>query len=96
MNQENNAVLGQMVKGMVFMTFNELLSTYYTLKESNPYRDVRLGQYFCNEYVKTNWPILYYEDEDSVAERIIYKYMLDNQWGGSLESYHLKSKGNGE
>lgn len=90
MNQENNAVLSVLAGKMVTKTFSDLLIEYYKMKEANPYIDIRLGQYFCNLFIKSQWSVLFYEDDDKVSERIIYKYMLDNQWTGSLESYHIK------
>ena len=40
-------------------------------------RDERLGQYFCNRYMKQAWPELYYTDSFTEAKRLIIEW-LDN------------------
>ena len=39
---------------------------------------IRLGQYFCNKYVKGQWPELFYcEDEDKCID-MVTQYLYDN------------------
>ena len=38
---------------------------------------IRLGQRFCNDFIKGNWPELFYCEDDDAAECMIKKYMFD-------------------
>ena len=38
---------------------------------------LRLGQRFCNMFIKEPMPELYYEENDDRAERIIYTYLFN-------------------
>jgi hypothetical protein len=45
---------------------------------------LRLGQYFCNTYIKESFPELYYESDDNVAAEIIEKWLADHQYTEEL------------
>ena len=40
----------------------------------------RLGQFFCNKYVKYSWPELFYEEQTDVAIRRITVYLTHLQY----------------
>jgi len=56
-----------------------LMSEYY--KEN---RHERLGQYFCNRYIKQAWPELFHERDASAAADMIEKWLVDNQYTDTL------------
>ena len=43
-------------------------------------REERLGQYFCNRYIKKPWPELFYCNSFSRALAIISKWLEDNHY----------------
>ena len=48
---------------------------------------IRLGQYFCNKYVKGQWPELFYcEDEDKCID-IVTQYLYDTCHTDKLPFY---------
>lgn len=51
-------------------------------REGRPH--LRLGQYFCNEYVKYSWPELYYEEDNRKAIRMITTYLTHYQYENEL------------
>jgi hypothetical protein len=36
----------------------------------------RLGQAFCNDFIKGSWTELYYEEEEHIAEELIVDYLV--------------------
>ena len=46
--------------------------------------DQRLGQYFCNTYIKQPWPELYYEEDGETAFDMIAEWLQDNQYYDKL------------
>lgn len=44
----------------------------------------RLGQFFCNKYVKYSWPELFYEEDPSKAVKAITIYLTHYQYIDTL------------
>ncbi len=55
-------------------SFNELLDDYYANAGN-----IRLGQYFCNQYIKKQWPTLFYADFDKACS-LITNWLRDNNY----------------
>lgn len=47
-------------------------------------RSVRLGQYFCNTYIKGSWPELFYEEDEEKAAEIIRTWLVDHQYTDTM------------
>lgn len=45
---------------------------------------LRLGQYFCNLFVKESMPELYYEADDEKAKSLICKWLERHQYTDNL------------
>ena len=56
-------------------SIRQLLKLY---KEQGKHQ--RLGQFFCNNYVKYSWPELFYEEDRDVAIRRITTYLEHYQY----------------
>lgn len=39
--------------------------------------DIRLGQLFCNDYVRHEWEELFYEESDEAAVALITEYLVN-------------------
>jgi hypothetical protein len=61
-----------------FDKFTEL----YKSDPSAPH--LRLGQFFCNLYIRESWPELYYEADDSKAAALICDWLERHQYTDSL------------
>lgn len=57
------------------MTYYAWLQDYFQNRKSE-----RLGQAFCNDFIKRPWPELFYETDLKKAEVIIGKWLLDNHY----------------
>lgn len=57
------------------MTYYAWLQDYFQNRKSE-----RLGQAFCNDFIKGPWPELFYETDLKKAEAIIGKWLLDNHY----------------
>ncbi len=57
------------------MTYYAWLQNYYSNRKSE-----RLGQAFCNDFIKGPWPELFYELDMKKAEAIISKWLFDNHY----------------
>ena len=55
----------------------QVLDNYYG--ESDP-KHIRLGQYFCNNYIKSAWPELFYEESRPKATDLIHNWLDDNNY----------------
>lgn len=42
--------------------------------------NLRLGQYFCNTYIKESWPELYYEGDHEKAKAMIAEWLERHQY----------------
>lgn len=65
--------------------FNLHYSALYALVyeyhcKSSEARHLRLGQWFCNNYLKQPWPELYYQEDEKKAEEMIEKWLDDHQY----------------
>lgn len=49
---------------------------YSVMKKCNQ----RLGQWFCNNYIKGQWPELFYCTDTSEAEAMIQEWLEDHQY----------------
>lgn len=56
------------------MTLQEWLCDYYNNREQYE----RLGQAFCNDFIRFSWPELYYEEDDDEALTFIAIWLLDH------------------
>jgi len=45
---------------------------------------IRLGQYFCNKYIRSNWPQLFYCQDDTRSIEMITQWLVDNCYENSL------------
>lgn len=45
---------------------------------------LRLGQYFCNLFIRESWPALYYEADDAVASALIFEWLERHQYTDDL------------
>lgn len=45
--------------------------------EQREYKGERLGQRFCNMYIRCSWPELYYEEDEAKALALITQYLID-------------------
>lgn len=45
---------------------------------------LRLGQYFCNTYIKGSWPELFYEKNDNKAAEMIRVWLADHSYTDSM------------
>lgn len=45
---------------------------------------VRLGQWFCNNYVKVPFPELYYCEDDNLSKQIIKEWLVNNCYFDTL------------
>ena len=62
-----------------------LLNKYHSSQDKDC--GIRLGQYFCNKYVKGQWPELFYcEDEDKCID-MVTQYLYDNCHTDELPEY---------
>lgn len=43
-------------------------------------RSLRLGQFFCNRYIKAPWPELYYEESTEKAREMIRAWLIDHHY----------------
>nr|DAH57286.1 MAG TPA: hypothetical protein [Caudoviricetes sp.] len=57
------------------MKYQTWLSDYFANRKTE-----RLGQAFCNDFIKQPWPELYYEEDVNKAETEIYYWLCDNQY----------------
>lgn len=57
------------------MTYYAWLQDYFQNRRSE-----RLGQAFCNDFIKGPWPELFYETDLKKAEAMIGKWLLDNHY----------------
>lgn len=44
----------------------------------------RLGQYFCNRYIKMSWPELFHEKNDAISIEIIKVWLADHDYHNEL------------
>ena len=64
------------------------------------YRNLRLGQYFCDRYIKSSWPDLFYCEDYAKCVHLISKWLEDNQYLDSMpktlksfeEAYNVKAR----
>ncbi len=61
------------------MTYIEFVSRH-TQKNDG----CRLGQRFCNDYIKYAWPELFYERDDGKASEMIWEWLKDHDYIESL------------
>lgn len=52
------------------------LSCWLNQFEQREYKGERLGQRFCNEYIKYPWPELFYEKDYEKAVALITEYLV--------------------
>lgn len=45
---------------------------------------LRLGQYFCNLFIRESWPELYYEADDAEANALICEWLERHQYTDAL------------
>jgi hypothetical protein len=57
----------------------EAYAKFLSLHNARKQDKLRLGQRFCNMYVKESWPSLYYTEDETLAKALI------NGW---LANYH--------
>ena len=57
------------------MTYYTWLQNYFQNRKSE-----RLGQAFCNDFIKGPWPELFCETDLKKAEAMIGKWLLDNHY----------------
>lgn len=53
-------------------------------KHLYPNNEIRLGQYFCNEYVKDSWPNLFYEEDDKSSQALIQLWLNSNRYANVM------------
>lgn len=56
------------------------LNRFVLLHETRAKDGLRLGQRFCNMYIKKPWPELYYVTDKAAALRIIDAWLTDNHY----------------
>lgn len=61
-------------------SFGEFCRIHFQQKDQS----VRLGQRFCNFYIKGQWPELFYEENEQKAAKMIQKWLADNCYFDSL------------
>lgn len=64
-------------------TFSLLKNQWKKETETNPY--IRFGQWFVNNYIKGQWPELFYGDE-KLADLLIQQWLIDFQYTDTLPS----------
>jgi len=47
-------------------------------------RHERLGQYFCNRYIKQPWPELFHETDTPTAANMIEEWLANNQYTDTM------------
>lgn len=52
------------------------LSCWLNQFEQREFKDERLGQRFCNMYIRCSWPDLYYEEDEAKALALITQYLI--------------------
>lgn len=58
---------------------SQLMSMYY--KDS---REERLGQFFCNRFIRGPWEFLYHMEDHGLARQIIAGWLKDHQYYETL------------
>lgn len=56
----------------------------FLMKHYSDPQGLRLGQRFCNEYIKGEYPELFYMKNDEKAKDLIEKWLNDHQYTQSL------------
>lgn len=65
-----------------------LPSTQKFIAEHKAKQDgIRLGQRFCNRYVKGSYPDLYYCEDDRASAQMIDTWLKDNQYESELPRF---------
>lgn len=52
--------------------------------------DLRMGQRFVSLYIPHNWPELFYEKDDGVAQDTIEQWLIDNSYCKDLPETNLE------
>lgn len=55
-------------------------SKFINYHKSQQYDRQRLGQRFCNMYIKGTWPELFYQINETAAARMIDTWLTDNHY----------------
>ena len=63
---------------MIKSTYHQFLLLHYPNLSK-----LRLGQRFCNMYIKNSWPELFYAD-DETASLLIQQWLVDNHYTTQL------------
>lgn len=53
-------------------TFEEWLSDW---RKNCKNKNLRLGQHFCNQFIRISWPELYNETNDTIAKVLIIQWL---------------------
>lgn len=65
------------------MTLAEYLNEHYQRNDH-----IRLGQRFVNDFIKHEWPELFYEKDDNTAIWMIEKWLQEHHYFKSLPEYN--------
>lgn len=60
------------------------MKTLQKIQAARTSPSVRLGQYFCNTYIKGSWPELFYEEDEEKAAEIIRTWLVDHQYTDTM------------
>lgn len=63
------------------MTWLKWLFDYYDNRAQN---GERLGQAFCNDYIRSSWPELYYCEDEGKCVKMVTQWLNDCQYYGDL------------
>lgn len=62
---------------LLAMQLQQWINLHYKSTEAD---HLRLGQRFCNTFIKESWPELYYEANDAVAKSMIEVWLDRHQY----------------
>lgn len=83
-NHKNELLTKHCLDGMIFTSYsspfeahmNKALSAY--IEEHNAANDgIRLGQRFCNDFIRYSWPTLFYSENQQRSIAIIESWLAD-------------------
>lgn len=57
------------------MSTNNLQAWLYDFNNNHKF-SVRLGQHFCNEFIRESWPELYYEEDYNKSMDLIVDFLV--------------------
>lgn len=61
----------------------EKIKKHHSKIQENSTSEYRLGQYFCNTYIKQSWPELFYANDER-AESLIRTWLEENCYTDTL------------